>query len=331
MTQQKPKKKSRSTKLGTDEAFFQLMTLSGSSILRLLGMPAAQADNYRFRAVVLKDKKLQPDIEGIPILQGQHGRVIIEFHGYGDKFIRYRLVTQTFWSCLQEEYTGEVIAAIIFTDKKYQEVALPLTAFPDEQNCRWKGCWQEIVLTDYTEAELLAIDPKLVVLAPFTVDKNTDKAVLLEKGSTWQTQVKQVFPSHQQPKILDILGLLVLDRFTKLTYEEVRTMLNLDLSKSVAVRQMRQMERAKGRAEGRAEGLIEEAQEMVLEALDERFGRVPKPLSNQLRQLQQHDVLKTLHRQALRCQTLSQFQKVLASTLTQPEKRLISPVKLVRS
>jgi Protein of unknown function (DUF2887) len=334
MTQKKPKKKSRSTKLGTDEAFFQLMTLSGSSILRLLGMPAAQADNYRFRAVVLKDKKLQPDIEGIPILQGEHGRVIIEFHGYGDKFIRYRLVTQTFWSCLQEEYTGEVIAAIIFTDKKYQAVALPLTAFPDDQNCRWKGCWQEIVLTDYTEAELLAIDPKLVVLAPFTVGKNTDKAVLLEKGSTWQAQVKQVFPTHQQPKILDILGLLVLDRFSKLTYEEVRTMLNLDLSKSVAVRQMRQMARAKGRAEGlregRAEGL-ENAQEMVLEALDERFGPVPKPLFNQLRQIQQHDVLKKLFRQVLRCQTLTQFQKMLASTLTQFEKRLVSPIKLVRS
>mgnify|MGYP003449216143 CR=1 FL=1 len=107
----KRKKKSRYPKLGTDEALFQLMTVSGSSILKLLGVPATQAANYRFRAIVLKDKKLQPDIEGIPILQSDQSRVIIEFQGYEDKFIRYRLATEVFWSCLQEEYAGEVLAA----------------------------------------------------------------------------------------------------------------------------------------------------------------------------------------------------------------------------
>ncbi len=102
-------------------------------------------------------------------------------------------------------------------------------------------------------------------------------------------------------------------------------MLNLDLSKSVAVRQMREMAlakgrtqgrtegRAEGRAEGHAEGLLEEAQEMVLEALDERFGPVPKRLSDQLRQIQQHEVLKILFRQTLRCQTLSQFKQELVT------------------
>jgi hypothetical protein len=130
MTKKKPRKKSRYPKLGTDAALFQLMTVSGSSILKLLGVPATQASNYRFRAIVLKDKKLQPDIEGIPILQSDQGRVIIEFQGYEDKFIRYRLATEVFWSCLQEEYAGEVLAAIIFTDPKYQAAALPLAPFP---------------------------------------------------------------------------------------------------------------------------------------------------------------------------------------------------------
>jgi predicted transposase YdaD len=347
MTKKKPQKKSRYPKLGTDEAFFQLMTVSGSSILKLLGMPATQAANYRFRAIVLKDKKLQPDIEGIPILQSDQSRVIIEFQGYEDKFIRYRLATEVFWSCLQEEYAGPVLAAIIFTDAKYQAAALPLASFPAKRNCRWKGCWLEIVLTNYTEAELLAIDPRLVVLAAFTVAKDTDKTVLFEKGANWQALVKQVFPASQQPQILNIIGLLVLDRFSHLTYQEVRTMLNLDLSKSVAVRQVRQMARAKGReeglakgrkegrtegrAEGRAEGLVEgrseglvegraeglvvEAQEMVMEALDERFGQVPKRLSDQLRQIQQRDVLKMLLRQAVRCQNLSQFKKVLVTQM----------------
>ncbi|OQW87574.1 MAG: hypothetical protein BWK78_08925, partial [Thiotrichaceae bacterium IS1] len=71
------KTKSRRLQLGTDETFFQLMTLSGSAILKLLGMPATQAEQYRFRATVLKDKKLQPDIEGFPLLKSDTGRVVI--------------------------------------------------------------------------------------------------------------------------------------------------------------------------------------------------------------------------------------------------------------
>jgi flagellar biosynthesis/type III secretory pathway protein FliH len=124
-------------------------------------------------------------------------------------------------------------------------------------------------------------------------------------------------------------------------------MLNLDLNKSVAVRQVRQMAREKGRAEGlakglaegrtegrtegraegraegrtegrtegraegRAEGHLEEARQLILEALQERFRRVPKGISLEIHRLQQHDVLKTLFRQALRCPNLSSFKEVL--------------------
>jgi len=40
MTKKKRQAKLRYPKLGTDEALFQLMTVSGSSILKLLGMSA---------------------------------------------------------------------------------------------------------------------------------------------------------------------------------------------------------------------------------------------------------------------------------------------------
>lgn len=43
--------KDKRTRLGTDEAFWQLMTVSGSNVLKLLGMPAAQAEQYQFRVV----------------------------------------------------------------------------------------------------------------------------------------------------------------------------------------------------------------------------------------------------------------------------------------
>jgi predicted transposase YdaD len=154
-----------------------------------------------------------------------------------------------------------------------------------------------------------------VVLAPFTVAKDTDKTVLLQKGLSWQTQVKRVFPASTRPRALNIIGLIVLDRFSQLTYQEVKTMLRLDLSKSVAVRQMREMAltkgRAEGRAEGRTEGQVDSSQELILEILQERFGRLQQSLSSQIRQIQQYDLLKQLHRQALRCDTLTSFKREL--------------------
>jgi hypothetical protein len=85
-------------------------------------------------------------------------------------------------------------------------------------------------------------------------------------------------------------------------------MLNLDLSKSVAVRQMQEMARAEGRAEER----LEVTRQLLIETLQERFSRVPKTVGTRLHRIQQPEVLKTLFRQALQCQSLKQFQEVLA-------------------
>jgi hypothetical protein len=299
------------TRLGTDEAFWQLMTVSGSSVLKLLGMPAAQAEKYQFRAVVLKDKKLAPDIEGLPLLESDEGRVFLEFQSYEDKFIRYRLLAELCLGCIYEQYSGRVVAGIIYTEKKYQTAACPLAPFPPTEHCQFGDCWREIVLSEYTPAKLCAIDPQLIILAPFTLPKTTDKATLLEKGREWQEQVVQSFPATQQPAALNVLGLFILSRFHKLSYEEVRVILDVDLMKSLAVRQVYQRGLRKGERKGERKGILKDAQEMVLEALDERFGVVSSSLIDQIRVLNRPEVLKSLLRQALRCQTLENFQEIL--------------------
>ncbi|HDN27234.1 MAG TPA: DUF2887 domain-containing protein [Thioploca sp.] len=81
-------KKPKKTTRGTDEAFLKLMTVSGSSLLKLLGVPPEQADKYQFRSVTLKEKHIKPDVQGIPILKSEEGLVFLEFQGYSDPFIR---------------------------------------------------------------------------------------------------------------------------------------------------------------------------------------------------------------------------------------------------
>ena len=75
----------------------------------------------------------------------------------------------------------------------------------------------------------------------------------------------------------------------------------------------------KGRREGIEEGiekgiekgLLEDSREMVLEALDERFGKVPNDVSNAVTNIEDRDKLKSLLRQAIRCVSMEEFRKSL--------------------
>jgi predicted transposase YdaD len=303
--------KTKKTTRGTDETFLKLMTVSGSSILKLLGVPKKQAEKYLFRAVTLKEKRIEPDVEAIPKLRSKQGPVFIEFQGYYDPFIRYRLAASVFQSCAKQEYEGKAIAGIIYTDTGYKNAALPLSTVMGSEDCLVKSCFKEIVLTDYTEAELLAMDPKLIVLAPFTISKTTDKALVLEKGQEWGRQVVQVFPSQQHQEALDILGLFVLNRFRQLQYEEVIAMLNFDLMDTVAGRQLHEI--------GHQKGLMEDAREMLLEVLEERFGIVPNDLMKQIHIVPLRKNLKQLLRQAIRCPNIEGFEEMLSKATPPPK------------
>ncbi len=62
-------------------------------------------------------------------------------------------------------------------------------------------------------------------------------------------------------------------------------------------------------------GEINEAREMVVEVLDERFGVVPFELIEQVRGVNGRDVLKRLHRQAIQCPDMEIFKDKLSKTL----------------
>jgi predicted transposase YdaD len=301
------KKKSRITR-GTDDVFLKLMKVSGSSLLKLFGIPAAKAEKYHFHAVVLKDKSLKPDIEGFPLLKSETGRIFIEFQGYNDPFIRHRLMAEVFLGCAGEEYQGSVMAGIVYTDKKYQKAAKPLNAFNgfDKEECHLKGCFREIVLTDYTEEQLEAIDPKLIVLAPFTLSDKTDKTTLLAKGREWQKALTQRLPVEQKHgEVLSALGLLILNRFRKITYEEVIAMLKFDLMDTVAGRQLYDM--------GQQKGAINNARDMLLDALEVRFELVPHKMIDHINMIDQPEELKSLFKQAIRCPNIGAFKERLSS------------------
>jgi len=283
---------------GTDETFLQLMQLSGAGLLKLAGFPAEIAEHYEFRAVEFKEKQLQrPDVEGFPVLETLNIRVTIEFQGYTDKYIRYRTLNSMLQICLKSRDEKPVIGIIVYTEKRYQTAALAL----DKLIAKATDLVQELVLTDYSEAELLAVDPRLIVLAPFTVSPKLDKAILKQKVVQWRDHIDRCYPATEElSEALNIIGLLLLNRFRDLSHQEIIDMLNLDLMQSRAGREIYQIgqidgeQRGKqaglaegkqaGLAEGKQVGLTEGERLVVTRLLEKRFGKLPVTLQARLEQ-----------------------------------------------
>lgn len=64
---------------------------------------------------------------------------------------------------------------------------------------------------------------------------------------------------------------------------------------------------------GKTLGILEDRRELVLDGLMERFPTIPTRIFERIRALQNPDTLKFLHRQAFRCQTLQEFEAIMAS------------------
>jgi predicted transposase YdaD len=301
----------KSSTRGTDETFLQLMTLSGSAILKLLGFPPEIADHYEFRAVEFKQKQLQkPDAEGIPILETLPYRILIEFQGYRDKFIRYRALANMLQVCMKSQTDKPIIGIIIYTQQQYQDVALPLDRLL-EGNIKLT----EKVLTDYSEAELLAIDPRLIVLAPFTVPKDVSKPELQQKAQTWSRTISEIYPDNEQrQEAFNIIGLFLLDRFRNLAQQEILDMLNLDLLDTRAGQDIFKMGEiegiAKGLAEGEAKGetqTLQAMREQILAVLEQRFTNLPAQTAKNLAKITQLPRLMELTYIAYSCTQIEAF------------------------
>ncbi|MBF0549510.1 MAG: DUF2887 domain-containing protein [Deltaproteobacteria bacterium] len=284
---------------GSDETFYRLMQTSGDAVLRLLGVTAGYP--YQVQAETLKAKHVSPDIVAIPTTR-RGDLVFLEFQGYRDPFIRHRLAETALLYCRQKNYRGPYILAIIYTEQAWFKAALPLKAVNSAGNLTFQGWPIEIILENLQEEELLAADPRLAVLAPYTVPKNISEENLAVKAKAWGDLVRQAYPEEHSTEILDLLIMFLMNRFRKINRKGFRAMMNFDLTDTVAGRQVfrsahrkgrkeglqegERKGREKGREEGLQEGLqegkekgwIQAARENLLDILTARFGLVPQDI-----------------------------------------------------
>ncbi|MBF0476052.1 MAG: DUF2887 domain-containing protein [Deltaproteobacteria bacterium] len=315
---------------GSDEAFYQLMQAAGDAVLRLVGVTSGHP--YKLRAETLKVKKVSPDIVATP-LSGRDNLVFLEFQGYADPFIRYRLLAAGLLYCTQKKHRGPFSLGIIYTRRAFRDAALPLHGLTCPGHPICQGRPKEIILEDFTEEELRDIDPRLVILAPYTMPENTPKNDLFVKVKIWGELVREVYPKEDSKNILDLLALFLLNRFRRITRKEVIAMLNFDLAQTAAGKDILRMGVQKGRKEGRKEGKKEgkkegieegrivEAREKLVDLLSARFGPFPQDVLAAIDKIDNRDILKELFMAAVKVADLAAFQSKLNDIPSfQPEK-----------
>jgi hypothetical protein len=123
------------------------------------------------------------------------------------------------------------------------------------------------------------------------------------KKGFWETLTERLMrlPEDRRKAYIQKLAYLVkLRRDITLEYETLRKEVTrmpivIDLEKDPSY------------IKGMEKGLIIEAQELVIEALEERFGSVSEEVKNRIKTIQDRAFLKTLHRFAINVKSLEEF------------------------
>jgi len=273
---------------GTDDPFYQLMKISGDAILKLFGI---QSNNdYEPRAIVLKEKRLYPDIIAFPKNKDQD-IVMIEFQGYKEPMMRYIMASKISMMCTQEDYTGPVLGAIVYTDKAFKKASLPFSIESQSGKSYLKGQFIEIDLSEYTEQELVDIDEQLIILAPFTLAKNYPKDEYSQRCRQWKKQIDQLFSQKTVEQVTNILSLFILDRQRNMSRKEVENMFHFDISNTRVGKELLKEGEKKGKKEGKIEGEKKAALKLIAKQMAKKFDMSIRSILPRLRPLQTNDIM----------------------------------------
>jgi len=266
---------------GTDTPFYRLMTVMGDAMLKLIGVQSK--NDYVPRAIVLKEKRLYPDIVAFPKSKDRE-IVMIEFQGYKEPMMRYIMAGKIIMMCTQEQYTESVLGAIVYTDNEYKEASLPFSIQSQSGKSWIKGEFVEIDLSNFTEEDLVKIDQKLIVLAPFTLPKNYPKDEYIQKCRLWKKQIDEIYTDETVHQLTDLLSLFILDRQRNMNMKEVQAMFDFDISNTLVGQELIQL--------GEKRGEKKATKKMIATLMAEKFNINARRVMPKLEPLRINDMME---------------------------------------
>jgi predicted transposase YdaD len=285
----------------TDELFHEYFQLVPHALFELLQIKPGCP--YRFTSPVIKASQRRLDGLLEPTKPG-HPRYILEIQGYLDNSVYWRGVQELGLYFGQQPILNGTDWRLImlFLDKAYDPG--PETLGPLYHG---SSAWLiRGVLPDLLR-QTTGQHPLLNVLHPLVVP---DEATAKREAPGWVNALHheaELEPSAQV-KLTDILVQFIGQRFTNLEMKEIEAMLHLTpFEETRAGRDL--IER----------GELRNARKFVLEVLITRFGDISPLITVVIDQIEDLDVLRTLHREAVTADSLASFEYTLAAdSIRQP-------------
>lgn len=251
-----------------DSIFYQLFAQSPQLLFELLDTPPANAQDYRFDSVAVKEPTFEIDGVFLPPDTGTPGIVFFcEIQFQKDEQLYERLFGESFlYFYRNRSRFSDWQAVVIYPSRRLEQ-----TQCQPYQDLLNSDRVHRIYLNELGEISSLPLDIALMVLTTIEENQAPDAARSLLARS------QQEQAPEARRAIIEMITTIMVYKFTNLSRQEVETMLGITLQQTRVYQEAKE----EGREEGRQEG----ERSLVSLLLTQKLGELPSPLRDRIAQL----------------------------------------------
>ncbi|ODH00532.1 hypothetical protein A4S05_32860 [Nostoc sp. KVJ20] len=260
-----------------DTIFYKLFKQFPGLLFELVDEPPAEAENYQFESVEVKETAFRIDGVFLPPANAVSKTVFFaEVQFQKDEDLYHRFFSELFLflyrnSIRYDDWFGVIIFASRSLEPSNSTIHRALLE---------SGQIRRVYLDELGDLREQPLGLGLMLLTNVTSETEAVEGArfLLEQA---QQQSEQA--------IIDLVTTIIVYKFSNLSREEIQAMLGLNLEEPRAILEAKEEGREEGKiegkVEGREEGKVEGERAIVLRQLNRRVGNIPDALLSQIQEL----------------------------------------------
>ncbi|MFW9264119.1 Rpn family recombination-promoting nuclease/putative transposase [Nostoc sp. CALU 546] len=260
-----------------DTIFYKLFKQFPGLLFELVDEPPAEAENYQFESVEVKETAFRIDGVFLPPANAVSKTVFFsEVQFQKDEDLYHRFFSELFLflyrnSIRYDDWFGVIIFASRSLEPSNSTIHRALLE---------SGQIRRVYLDELGDLREQPLGLGLMLLTNVTSETEA-----VEGARFLLEQARQ----QSEQAIIDLVTTIIVYKFSNLSREEIQAMLGLNLEEPRAILEAkaegREEGKIEGKVEGREEGKVEGERAIVLRLLNRRVGNIPDALLSQIQEL----------------------------------------------
>ncbi|AFY41245.1 Rpn family recombination-promoting nuclease/putative transposase [Nostoc sp. PCC 7107] len=259
-----------------DSIFYQLFQQSPSLLFELLTNPPANADEYKFDSVAVKEPKFEIDGVFLPPESSSRGVVYFcEVQFQKDERLYERVFAESsLYFYRNRDRFSDWQTVIIYPSRNIEQSDL----YPHRNQLNGNQV-HRVYLDELGDIRALPVWVGLMVLT--TIDEEiapSEARYLLERAAVEQ-------PETASRAIIELVTTIMVYKFEQLSRKEVESMLGITLKETRVYREIKEEGREEGLQEGEQRGREVEGRSLIFRLLTRRVGELSPDVRQQVETL----------------------------------------------